>query len=51
MYNDKTTSNEEVLEKDGSVSIHHKIIGILAVGVFKIKTNISPAIVSDTFLA
>ena len=51
MYNDKTTSNEEVLEKDGSVSIHHKIIGILGVGVFKIKTSVSPAIVSDTFLA
>ena len=51
MYNDKTTSNEEVLEKDGSVSILHKIIGILAVGVFKIKPRISPAIVSDTFLA
>ena len=24
MYSDKTTSNEEVLEKDGSVSIHHE---------------------------
>ena len=33
----KTTSNEEVLEKDGSVSIHHKKKnGILAVEMFKI---------------
>ena len=24
MYRDKTTSNEEVLEKDGSVSIHYE---------------------------
>ena len=47
----QTTSNEEVLERDGSVSIHHKNIETFAVEMFKIKYNIFPETVSDIFLA
>ena len=42
IYTKKPTSNEEVLERDGSVSIQHKKIGTFAVEMFKIKHSISP---------
>ena len=37
IYSDKTSSYEDVMEKDGSVSIHYKNIPTLAVEMFKIK--------------
>ena len=49
IHNDKLSSYEELLEKDGSVSIHHKNIQSLANEMFRIKHGQSPEIVSDTF--
>ena len=50
MYNGKTPSYKEVMEKDGSVSIHYKQIQVFAVKMFKIKNGPYPVIVSDIFL-
>ena len=43
------SSYEELLEKDGSVSIHHKNIQSFAPEMFQIKHGHSPEIVSDIF--
>ena len=50
IYNHKTSSYEELLEKDGSVSIQYKNIQTLAVEMFKIENGMSPQIVSYVFL-
>ena len=50
MYNGKTPSYKEVIEKDGSVSIDYKQIQVFAVKMFKIKNGTYPVIVSDIFL-
>ena len=50
IHRDETSSYEEVMEKDGSVSIHYKNIQTLEVEMFKLKNDTSPAIVSDVFL-
>ena len=49
IHNDKLSSYQELLEKDGSVSIHHKNIQSLAIEMFQIKHGHSPEIVSDIF--
>ena len=49
IYNDELSSYEEILEKSGSVSIHHKNIQGLAIEIFQIKHRQSPEIVSDIF--
>ena len=50
MYNGKTPSYKEVMEKDGSVSIDYKQIQVFAVKMFKIKNGTYPVIASDIFL-
>ena len=47
IYNDELPSYEELLGKDGSVSIHHKNTQSLAVEMFQIKHGQSPEIVGD----
>ena len=47
IHNDKLSSYEELLEKDGSVSIRHK--KSLAIEIFQVKHGQSPEIVSDIF--
>ena len=49
IHNDKLFSYEELLEKDGSVSIHHKNIQSLATERFQIKYGQPSKIVSDIF--
>ena len=40
IYNDKNSSYEELLTKDGSVSIHHRNIQALATEFYKIKNGL-----------
>ena len=40
IYNDKTSSFENLLEKDGSVSIHNRNLQVLAIEMFKINRGI-----------
>ena len=50
VYNDNTSSYEELLEIDNSVSVHHRNIQILATELYKIVTGLSPDIMKDAFL-
>ena len=43
------SSFENVLEKDNSFCIHHKNIQFLAIVHFKVKNNMSNAIMRDIF--
>ena len=49
VYNDKRSSFNELLVKDGSVSIHHRNIQKLAVEMFKVSAGSSPEIVNELF--
>ena len=49
IHNDKLSSYEELLEKDGLVLVHHKIIPSLAIEMFQIKHGQSLEDVSDMF--
>ena len=49
IHNNNLCSYEELLKKDGSVSIHHKNIQSLAIEMFQIKYGQSPEIINDTF--
>ena len=42
LYNDKRSSFNALLEKDGSVSIHERNIKILATEMFKVSKNLAP---------
>ena len=46
-YNNKLSSYEEPLEKDESVSIHHRNIQSLTTDIFQIKLSQSPEILTD----
>ena len=45
----KNSSNEELLTNDGSVSIHQRNIQALATELYKIKSRLSPEIISEIF--
>ena len=49
IYNDKTTSFEDLLEKDSSVSIHDRNLQVLATEMFKVTKNLSPPQMHDVF--
>ena len=49
IYDDDDSSFEELLRKDGSVTIHHRNIQALATEMFKVKHNLSPKIIIDMF--
>ena len=44
IYNDKTSSFEQLLENDNSVSIHYRNIQALAVEMYKVTNGLSPEI-------
>ena len=48
-YGDRSSSFENLLEKDNSVSIHHRNIQALATEMFKVKNNIAPEIMKELF--
>ena len=43
-YGDRSSSFEDLLKKDDSVSIHHRNLEALAPEIFKVKNNIAPEI-------
>ena len=49
IQNDKLSSYEEHLEKDGSVSVHHRNIQSLAIEMLQIKHSQSCTIATDIF--
>ena len=49
IYNDKTSSFEQLLENDNSVSIHHRNIQALAVEMYKVTNGLSPEIMNEIF--
>ena len=48
-YNDKKSNFNELLVKDGSVSIHHQNLQKLVVEIFKVSRDLSPEIVNELF--
>ena len=50
IYNDKKSSYEELLIKDGTISIHHRKIQTLATEMFKVKNEIFPENICDIFI-
>ena len=49
-YGDKSSSFQDLLKKDNSVSIHHGNIQALATEMLKVKNNIAPEIMKELFL-
>ena len=49
MHNNKNSSYEELLTKEGSVSIHHRNIQALAIEFYKIKNGLSPELSTEIF--
>ena len=48
-YGDRSSSFEDLLKKNNSVSIHHRNIQALAIEMFKVKNNIAPEIMKNLF--
>ena len=49
-YNDKSSSFQDLLKKDNSVSIHHRNIRTLATEIFKFLQRLSPPILNEIFV-
>ena len=49
VYNNKKSNFNELLVKDGSVSIHHQNLQKLGVEMFKVSRVLSPEIVNELF--
>ena len=48
-YNDRTLTFEELLNKDNSVSIHHRNLQVLVAELYKVKSNMAPEILNEIF--
>ena len=49
LYNDHTSSFEQLLDRDKGVTIHIKNMETLAIEMFKVSKNLSPPLVSEIF--
>ena len=49
VYQGNLYSFEELLKKDNSVTVHQRNLKTLTTEIYKIKTNLSPQIIQDTF--
>ena len=49
VYNDQTSTFEELLNKDGTVTIHQQNIRSLAVEMFKVTNDLSPPFMRNIF--
>ena len=49
IYNDKQSSFNEILEKDGSVSIHKRNLQVLATEMYKISNGLSTLLKKNLF--
>ena len=50
IYNDKRSSFKDLLGKGNSVSIHHRNLQALAIGMFKVHTKTTPEIMQEVVL-
>ena len=48
-YKDNQSSFKELLEKDSSVTVHHKNLQALVTEIFKVKNDLAPDIMKDAF--
>ena len=48
-YNDRTSTFEESLRKDNSVTIHHRNLQVLSTELYKVENNMNPEIVNEVF--
>ena len=48
-YKDNQSSFKELLEKDHSVTVHHKNLQALVTEIFKVKNDLTPDIMKDVF--
>ena len=48
-YNDKTSSYEELLFKDGSVSMHHKYLQKLVIDIYKVTNRLCTETMNEVF--
>ena len=49
VYNDHSSTSEDLLAKDNSISIHHKNILLLAIELYKAKNNLSFQLMLELF--
>ena len=49
-YKDKSSTFQELLEKDNSVSIHHRNVLKLAIEIYKVLHSFSPSILNDILM-
>ena len=49
VYSDKTSTFKELLDKDKSVSVHHKNIQVLATEIYKTVNGLAPTIMNSIF--
>ena len=49
-YQDNTSTFQELLNRNNSVSIHHRNLKVLAMKMFKIHRGLPPKIIKETFM-